>query len=91
MNATHPATPKRPRRARHRGGPRPDGPLEPNSISTHVAAFIEPEQRHAMIADAAYFRAEHRGFDPGRELDDWLEAEREIDATLARGEPPPVI
>ena len=32
----------------------------------------------AMIAEAAYFRSEHRGFSGGNELDDWLEAEREI-------------
>ena len=30
------------------------------------------------IATAAYYRAERRGFSPGRELEDWLEAEREI-------------
>lgn len=29
----------------------------------------------AWIAEAAYFRAEKRGFAPGNELDDWLEAE----------------
>ena len=38
------------------------------------------ESREARIAEAAYWRAESRGFTPGRELDDWLEAEREIDA-----------
>ena len=37
------------------------------------------ESREARIAEAAYWRAERRGFTPGRELDDWLEAEREID------------
>lgn len=31
-----------------------------------------------QIALAAYFKAESRGFDPGHELDDWLEAEREV-------------
>lgn len=31
-----------------------------------------------MIAEAAYFRSEHRGFAGGGEMDDWLEAEREI-------------
>lgn len=34
--------------------------------------------RHTAIAEAAYFRAEHRGFVPGHELDDWLAAEEEI-------------
>jgi hypothetical protein len=35
-------------------------------------------QREALIATAAYFRAQKRGFEPGHELDDWLAAEAEI-------------
>jgi len=31
------------------------------------------------IAAAAYFKAEKRGFAAGNELEDWLEAEREVD------------
>jgi hypothetical protein len=42
-----------------------------------------PAQRHGQIAEAAYFLAEARGFAPGLELDDWLEAERAVDARLA--------
>ena len=41
--------------------------------------------RDAMIREAAYFRAEHRSFVPGRELEDWFAAEREIDAVLRGG------
>jgi hypothetical protein len=41
------------------------------------------ESREARIAEAAYWRAERRGFTAGYELDDWLEAEREIDRELA--------
>ena len=37
------------------------------------------ERRHAMIADAAYFRAAARGFAPGHETEDWLGAERELE------------
>jgi len=37
-------------------------------------------QRQAMIAEAAYYRAQKRGFVAGEELADWLEAEKEIDA-----------
>lgn len=33
---------------------------------------------HQMIADAAYFRAEKRGFASGHEIEDWLAAEKEI-------------
>lgn len=40
------------------------------------------EDRRQLIAEAAYFRAERRGFHPGAELDDWLAAEIEIDALL---------
>lgn len=50
-----------------------------------AAASISPEQRHAMIAEAAYYRAQRRGFAAGRELQDWLAAEADIDRTL--GEP----
>lgn len=42
-----------------------------------------PAQRHAMIAERAYFLAEARAFAPGGELDDWLAAEREIDRLLS--------
>lgn len=34
--------------------------------------------RDEMIAVAAYFRAEKRGFAPGNELDDWLQAKAEL-------------
>jgi hypothetical protein len=37
-------------------------------------------ERHDRIARAAYLRAEARGFAVDLHLEDWLEAEREIDA-----------
>ena len=39
----------------------------------------DPDERRRRIAETAYYRAERRGFAPGREEDDWLEAEQEID------------
>lgn len=36
------------------------------------------DELQRWIAEAAYFRAERRGFEPGRETDDWLAAEAEI-------------
>ena len=36
------------------------------------------EQRHEMIAEAAYYCAERRGFAPGHELEDWMQAEAQI-------------
>ena len=38
------------------------------------------DDRHRRIAEAAYYKSERRGFAPGRDLDDWLEAEEEVDA-----------
>lgn len=43
---------------------------------------ISDEQRHQMIAEAAYLRAERRGFNDHNPLLDWVEAEAEIDARL---------
>lgn len=37
------------------------------------------ELRHRKIEEAAYFMAQQRDFAPGYELDDWIEAERDID------------
>ena len=34
--------------------------------------------RDARIAELAYYKAESRGFEPGHELEDWLEAEQEF-------------
>ena len=39
--------------------------------------------RHRLIAQAAYRRAEQRNFASGNDIDDWLAAEQEIDAKIA--------
>ncbi len=44
------------------------------------AAPVESQDRAQMIAEAAYVRAAQRNFESGRELDDWLAAELEIDS-----------
>lgn len=43
------------------------------------AKKTSPDMRHQMIAEAAYYRAELRGFSGGDALQDWLDAEIEID------------
>jgi hypothetical protein len=53
------------------------------------APFTGPEQRAALIAEAAYFRAERRGFSPGHETEDWLAAEAEVDARLLKADSAP--
>lgn len=55
-------------------GDRPDRP-----------GSIDALTRHELIAQAAYFRAQHRGFEPGHEQEDWRAAESEIEAALDGG------
>ena len=43
---------------------------------------ITPEERWKMIAVAAYHKAEKRGFAPDNKLQDWADAEKEIDKLL---------
>lgn len=53
----------------------------PKSSATPAgSAGIDADMRRARIAIAAYYKAERRDFAPGREVEDWLEAEREFDA-----------
>ena len=57
-----------------------------NSDPTAMAA-VEVSIDPGWIAQAAYFRAEKRGFTPGCELDDWLAAEAEVIAHQLEREP----
>jgi len=49
---------------------------------------VTAEARRKLIAESAYLRAERRGFAPGRETEDWLAAEAEVDALLKGGSSP---
>lgn len=40
---------------------------------------LSREERERLIAEAAYHRAQQRGFVGGDPVEDWLAAEREID------------
>jgi hypothetical protein len=40
----------------------------------------DASSREARISEAAFFRAAARGFESGHEWEDWLAAEKEIDA-----------
>lgn len=43
------------------------------------------EERRERIAMLAYSRTEGRGFDSGLGMEDWLEAERQVDDDIAAG------
>jgi len=50
----------------------------PTSSAAPAHSTPAPEMLIGMIAEAAYYRAQMRGFVPGNEINDWLVAEREI-------------
>ena len=45
--------------------------------------LISNQDYHEMIAEAAYYKAEQRGFIPGFEKEDWFEAENDILSMLS--------
>jgi hypothetical protein len=58
---------------------------EPAQPTRTAAPLVSADQRHAMIAECAYFRAAARGFDGGDPVTDWLASESEVDALLSGG------
>lgn len=67
---------------------------KPSSTRTQARAIpadgatLAPMVCAQTIAVAAYYLAEQRGFSPGRELEDWLRAEEEVESRLRSGLPP---
>lgn len=57
---------------------------KPKSPATAARKAVDPEVRRRMIAEAAYYIAEKRGFIHGHHDGDWAEAERQIDALLMK-------
>jgi hypothetical protein len=64
---------------------------KPPAVTTASAAprSFSEEQRHALIAEAAYYMAERRGFESGHELEDWLLAESQLEGAIRGGDSPP--
>lgn len=61
-------------------------PVKPAPAASAAPGItVSEDARRAMIAQAAYLRAERRGFSPGGEVEDWLAAEAEVDALLKAG------
>lgn len=56
----------------------PTNRIESHTVLQHDSA----DARRTLIAEAAYHRAQQRGFAAGEDWQDWFEAEREVDALL---------
>lgn len=48
-------------------------------VEEYLSSMNSKEDRQQRIATAAYYRAERRGFNNGDEIQDWLEAEKDMD------------
>jgi len=77
MTSVSPNSPRRAAESKANSGVKPD------SLPEHSAAPVGADTRRAMIAEAAYYIAEQRGFSDGRDVEDWLLAEKQIDAGLS--------
>ena len=80
LNST-PTTAKKPLQSQRPGKPAPDASSRrpPDSkASGNSAAKLSPEEVYKLIQESAYFKAKERGFAPGNEVQDWIEAEAEV-------------
>ena len=50
----------------------------PDKVSGNASAKLSPEEVYRLIQESAYFKAKERGFAPGNEVQDWIEAEAEV-------------
>ena len=55
---------------------------QPGTAPSNPDTSLASEDRRALIEQAAYFRAQQRGFRGGDPVEDWLAAEREINRLL---------
>ncbi len=52
-----------------------------------VHDMIDPDLRHRLISETAYRHYAERGYEDGYDLDDWLQAEAEVDHVLLNPRP----
>ena len=71
----------RPTEARKTARAAPDTPQvrspERETSGNHEPG-LSPEEVYRLIQESAYFKAKARGFAPGHEVQDWIEAEQEV-------------
>ena len=78
----HPAAPAHPR-AFPFVASEPDADLMPDQpFEEGVGEVIDPDLRYRMISETAYNRYAERGYEDGYDVDDWLDAEAEVDHLL---------
>lgn len=63
----------------------PEKKVATTAKTKKVQRQISNEERINLIQVAAFYIAERRGFSPGNEQQDWINAEREIDEMITSG------
>jgi hypothetical protein len=67
--------------------PKGNGSSKPTNKSSEANSSLDNSDcsREQMIAEAAFYYAERRGFLPDNEITDWLQAESDIDGLMQHG------
>ncbi len=58
--------------------PRKSSALSTDTTTTAPGTEVPADELHRRIAETAYYKAQQRGFAPGYEHQDWVEAEAEV-------------
>ena len=48
------------------------------SVGNDARVQISQDELRKLVSEAAYYRAKQRGFTPGQEEEDWIQAEAEV-------------
>jgi len=62
-------------------------PQRKSTLQPEKEKPLSNEDLYKLIQETAYFKAKARGFEPGREVHDWIEAEREVRERMRAGAP----
>ena len=57
------------------------------SFGADARAEVSADEVRKLIAEAAYYRAKKRGFTPGHEVEDWVQAEAEVLRRIGADQP----
>jgi len=57
---------------------KPKGETKSKKESNTSNKELSDEDKHCLVAQLAYYKAQARGFESGHELEDWLAAEAEV-------------
>ena len=69
------------------GAPRKPATERRKAPRSNLREAIADDELRQQIAETAYYKAEQRGFSPGYEERDWLEAEAEVMQRLDKQRP----